>query len=138
MVSNQHGVKMKVQNILLSLIAVILAVIAFFLYSSWKIANDEFLAKQQAELQKAQELADQKSEEPESPVSAAPSLCFAFDVDSIGHCKKGDRLIFMPSRWGNDQLPIVVAGNNCDFDKAVVYNNGGVACIKLTDPLPKE
>lgn len=44
-------------------------------------------------------------------------------------CRPGDKVAFLPSNWGNDQLPLVFAAINCDLEKSVVYNNGGVVCI---------
>ena len=44
-------------------------------------------------------------------------------------CKPGQKVLFLPDVWGNDQLPIVFAGVNCDLRYSVAMNNGGVTCI---------
>ncbi len=49
------------------------------------------------------------------------------DVDVMG-CEKGDELRFLPNQWGNEQLPLLFASENCDMNKAIIYNNSGVIC----------
>jgi len=44
-------------------------------------------------------------------------------------CKEGQKIIYLPNQWGNEQLPIIFAGFNCDLRYTVVSNNGGVVCI---------
>jgi hypothetical protein len=44
-------------------------------------------------------------------------------------CKPGQKIVFLPSSWGNDQLPVVFAAVNCDLRYNVVSTNGGVTCI---------
>jgi hypothetical protein len=44
-------------------------------------------------------------------------------------CKPGQKVVFLPSRWGNEQLPIMFASVNCDLRYSVVLTNGGVTCI---------
>lgn len=44
-------------------------------------------------------------------------------------CKPGQKVVFLPQRWGNEQLPIKFAAVNCDLGYSVVMNNGGVTCI---------
>lgn len=44
-------------------------------------------------------------------------------------CKPGQKVVFLPQRWGNEQLPIKFAAVNCDLGHSVVMNNGGVTCI---------
>ena len=46
-------------------------------------------------------------------------------------CSPGQKVVFLPNRWGNDQLPIMFAALNCDFRYSVASNNGGVSCIYL-------
>lgn len=118
---------MKIQNILLSVIALALIVIAFFLNGIYKNNSD-------AKGNLVKNADNTSSEAPE----VGTQLCMAFDMDSIGNCQKGTKLMFLPQRWGNDQLPIIVAGSHCDFNHPVVYNNGGVACVKLSDAVVHE
>ncbi len=46
-------------------------------------------------------------------------------------CTPGQKVVFLPNRWGNEQLPIMFAALNCDLRYSVLSNNGGVACIYL-------
>ncbi|MFZ4878839.1 hypothetical protein ACL9RI_27460 [Janthinobacterium sp. Mn2066] len=58
-------------------------------------------------------------------------ICEVSDVgaSALTACKDGDLFAFLPKSWGNEQLPIIAAAQSCDFNKAVVYNNGGVTCV---------
>jgi hypothetical protein len=49
-------------------------------------------------------------------------------------CKPGQKIAFLPQRWGNEQLPILFAAFNCDLDATVVLTNGGVVCRYLPQP----
>ena len=60
--------------------------------------------------------------------------CLVTDIDA-SHCAPGDLLMYLPMRWGNDQLPIIFAARNCDLSNNIVYNNGGVTCIKRNNVL---
>jgi hypothetical protein len=62
--------------------------------------------------------------------SESNELCAIFDIDAMGNCKPGSKIMFLPLRWGNDQLPIVAVGRYCDLNYPVVWNNGGVTCIR--------
>jgi hypothetical protein len=54
-------------------------------------------------------------------------------------CTPGQKVVFLPNRWGNEQLPILFAALNCDLRYSVVSNNGGVSCIYLpTTPANKQ
>jgi hypothetical protein len=46
-------------------------------------------------------------------------------------CKPGQKVVFLPNRWGNEQIPIMFAAINCDPRYPAVQNNGGVICIYL-------
>lgn len=51
-------------------------------------------------------------------------------VDSVASvCKAGQKVAFLPERWGNEQLPVKFAAVNCDLTHSVVMTNGGVTCI---------
>ncbi len=58
-------------------------------------------------------------------------------VPTAAACKPGQKVLFLPNSWGNDQLPIIFAGINCDLRYSVAMNNGGVTCI-YTPLTPKE
>jgi hypothetical protein len=44
-------------------------------------------------------------------------------------CKPGQKIVFLPARFGNEQLPILFASVNCDLRYSVALTNGGVTCI---------
>lgn len=44
-------------------------------------------------------------------------------------CSPGQKVIYLPTRWGNEQLPILFAAVNCDLQYAVVQSPGAVTCI---------
>lgn len=56
-------------------------------------------------------------------------LCIFNDINGVKECKNGEMAMFSPASWGNEQLPITVAGMVCDFNHPVVYNNAGVICV---------
>ena len=64
--------------------------------------------------------------------------CEAQEMAAPAHCKPGQRIVFLPSRFGNVQLPVIFAAANCDLRYSVVLTNGGVTCIyhKVTAALP--
>ena len=64
-----------------------------------------------------------------TPRSQSNQVCNVFVFDAAADCAVGSKIVFT-LRWGNDQLPIFFAGQFCDFNYAVVSNNGGVTCIK--------
>lgn len=66
------------------------------------------------------------------PTIDQSSLCIVVtnDHDMIEKkCKEGQKIIYAPNSWGNEQLPVYFAGANCDLRYSVVKTNGGVACI---------
>jgi hypothetical protein len=44
-------------------------------------------------------------------------------------CKEGQKVVFLPNQWGNEQLPVYFAAMNCDLRYTVVSTKGGVVCI---------
>lgn|SRR5690606_27947971 len=44
-------------------------------------------------------------------------------------CTRGQKVVFLPKSWGNDQLPVIFAAVNCDLRFNVAMTVGGVACI---------
>jgi hypothetical protein len=50
------------------------------------------------------------------------------DVSSA-ECKTGQKVVFLPSSFGNEQLPILFAAVNCDLRYSTALTNGGVTCI---------
>lgn len=76
------------------------------------------------------DLKEIKGQLPDSKVEAEGShKCLVFDADAVASCKPGQKVTFLPLRWGNDQLPVFVS-QYCDLNYTVVWNNGGVTCIR--------
>ena len=46
-------------------------------------------------------------------------------------CKPGEKVVFLPKTFGNEQLPVYFAAVNCDLRYPVVWTTGGVTCIWL-------
>lgn len=44
-------------------------------------------------------------------------------------CTPGQKVVFLPDRWGNEQLPVIFAAVNCDLRYSVVLTEGAVTCI---------
>lgn len=44
-------------------------------------------------------------------------------------CEPGQKIVFLPNSWGNEQLPVLFAAVNCDLRYSVALTNGGVTCI---------
>lgn len=48
---------------------------------------------------------------------------------TAAECKPGQKVVFLPDSWGNEQLPILFAAVNCDHRFSIALTNGGVSCI---------
>ncbi len=57
------------------------------------------------------------------------TFCVAKAAEPATHCRPGQRVVFMPSSWGNEQLPILFAALNCDLRYTVALTHGAVTCI---------
>ena len=44
-------------------------------------------------------------------------------------CKHGQKVVFLPNSFGNEQLPVIFAALNCDHRFSIALTNGGVSCI---------
>jgi len=44
-------------------------------------------------------------------------------------CKPGQKVVFLPARFGDAQLPILFAAVNCDLRYGIALTEGGVTCI---------
>lgn len=44
-------------------------------------------------------------------------------------CKPGQKIVFLPSTFGNEQLPIIFSAVNCDVRYSIVLTTGGVMCV---------
>ncbi len=72
----------------------------------------------------------------EAPALKQAEICVAQDIRVGPVCEEGQRVVFMPQRWGNEQLPVLFASLNCDLRYSVVMTNGGVTCIHLKAETP--
>lgn len=70
-------------------------------------------------------------------ISAGPdidqdNLCEVkqWEWDAVkGACKPGQKVAYLPPRFGNEQLPVIFVAVNCDMRYSIALTNGGVACI---------
>jgi len=44
-------------------------------------------------------------------------------------CRTGQKVVFLPRTFGNEQLPILFAAVNCDLRYSVALTSGAVTCI---------
>ena len=59
-------------------------------------------------------------------------------IEVAQRCTPGQKVVFLPSRFGNEQLPVIFAALNCDLRYTVAMTNGGVACIHAPGKIPVE
>ena len=60
------------------------------------------------------------------------TFCFAVDLDAAlisKFCKVGQKVLFNPVQWGNEQFPVRFAAKYCDLRYSVVITTGAVSCI---------
>lgn len=84
-----------------------------------------------------------------TPVATAPvaepgptldqgDVCFVLDyplgMSALKTCKPGERVVFLPQQWGNEQLPLQFVSMACDLRYTVAMTNGGVVCIYYRKP----
>jgi hypothetical protein len=60
---------------------------------------------------------------------AQEQICVTSEVRVESGCEPGQRVVFMPGSWGNEQMPVLFAAMNCDLRYAVAMTNGGVTCV---------
>lgn len=56
-------------------------------------------------------------------------VCHVEEINEAVSCKNDQVLMLTPSIYGNEQLPIYVAGLFCDFRHPIVASTAGVSCI---------
>ena len=44
-------------------------------------------------------------------------------------CKPGQKIVFLPNTFGNEQLPIIFAAVNCDVRYSIALTTGGAMCV---------
>jgi hypothetical protein len=42
-------------------------------------------------------------------------ICETANVRQVDNCKPGQKIVFLPSSWGNEQLPVLFVALNCDL-----------------------
>ena len=52
-----------------------------------------------------------------------------FPAQTGSACIPGQKVVFLPPTFGNEQLPIFFAALNCDLRYQVVHSRGAVTCI---------
>jgi len=50
------------------------------------------------------------------------------DITSAS-CKAGQKIVYLPKSFGNEQLPVIFSAVNCDHRFSIALTNGGVSCI---------
>ncbi|MFC7462316.1 hypothetical protein [Hydrogenophaga defluvii] len=84
--------------------------------------------------------AAQAAAAPAQPTIDQTNLCEvkAWQHDVVAQaCKPGEKVVFLPDSWGNEQLPVIFAAVNCDMRFAVTITKGAVTCI-YTPITPKK
>jgi len=59
-------------------------------------------------------------------------LCVVSSIrvdESLKLCETGQKIIFQPDSWGNEQLPVMFAAGQCDHRFSIVLTKGAVSCI---------
>jgi hypothetical protein len=69
---------------------------------------------------------------------AQEQICVTSEVRVESGCEPGQRVVFMPGSWGNEQLPVMFAAMNCDLRYAVAMTNGGVTCVFMKARQPNK
>ena len=66
-----------------------------------------------------------------SPAPIQNKVCEVRDwsASASAECQPGQKIVFLPNSWGNEQLPLLFAAVNCDMRYSVAMTNGGVVCI---------
>lgn len=49
--------------------------------------------------------------------------------EATADCKEGQKIVYLPSSWGNAQLPILFTTVNCDHRFSIALTEGAVSCI---------
>lgn len=65
-----------------------------------------------------------------APVDGQLCQVKAWQYDDVAAaCKVGQKVLFLPESFGNEQLPVVFAAVNCDLRYSVALTTGAVTCI---------
>jgi hypothetical protein len=64
-----------------------------------------------------------------APEMSQDSACQVSSWHVAEGCALGQKIVFLPESWGNEQLPVMFAALNCDLRYQVVATKGAVVCI---------
>ena len=54
----------------------------------------------------------------------------SMDAEQVAKsCKIGERILFTPPSWGNEQAPVVFAALHCNPEYAIALTHGAVSCV---------
>lgn len=56
-------------------------------------------------------------------------ICEVNDWHIAVDCKPGQKIVFLPESFGNEQLPVLFAALNCNLCYQVVATRGAVTCV---------
>lgn len=59
---------------------------------------------------------------------AAEKVCLVLNDEDAEFCTVGKPLVYLPSRFGNEQMPIHFSSLYCDPNKPIALTKGGVYC----------
>jgi hypothetical protein len=62
------------------------------------------------------------------------SLCQVSDISALFGplpCEPGQKVVFLPDMFGNQQIPVIFAAKHCDLRYSVALTVGGVSCIYM-------
>lgn len=66
----------------------------------------------------------------DAPVQRALCMVQTNDYNKIAEsCVKGEKIVFTPTRFGNEQLPVIFAAVHCDHRYSIALTKGAVSCI---------
>lgn len=68
----------------------------------------------------------------QTPTIDQKTLCEVVDWNkdiTAASCQVGQKVLYRPSSFGNEQLPIYFAAVNCDHRFSIALTKGGVSCI---------
>jgi hypothetical protein len=57
------------------------------------------------------------------------TICKTDGTESPDSCKVGQKIVFMPKTWGNEQMPVGFVAMYCDHRYSIFATKGGVSCI---------
>ena len=76
----------------------------------------------------SQQTVQQQLPEHQVPEIKQEDLCIVESMENV-QCQDGQKVLFLPSSWGNEQLPVGFAAFYCNLTYEVVWTPGAVTCI---------